>query len=276
MRIALCNEVIRELDFPAQCDFAARLGYDGLEVAPFTLDASPHRLTAPRRRAIRRAAADAGIAITGLHWLLVTPEGLSVNAPDAALRRRTIDVMERLVGLCADLGGGVLVHGSPKQRSAPEGEDPAPWRDRAMDTFASVAKAAEAAGVVYCIEPLARNETNFVNTVAEAAEVVEAIGSPNFRTMIDNKAAVPTEDLPVAELIDKWLPTGVVAHIHLNDSNLRAPGQGADDFGPILASLKCRNYSGVMGIEPMIYEPDGPATAAFAIGYLTGILQSLA
>src|ERR1044071_6033662 len=113
MRIALCNEVIRELPFERQCELAATLGYDGLEVAPFTLSDEPHRLTAVQRSAVRKAAQDAGIAITGLHWLLVKPDGLSITAADADVRARTLAVMRELIGMCAELGGTYLVHGSP-------------------------------------------------------------------------------------------------------------------------------------------------------------------
>src|SRR4051794_10014480 len=113
MRIALCNEVIAGMDFARQCAFAAALGYDGLEVAPFTLGDEPHLLHGEAVRRLRRAAQDAGIAVTGLHWLLVKPAGLSITSEDAAVRGRTLEVMRRLVGLCAELGGAVMVHGSP-------------------------------------------------------------------------------------------------------------------------------------------------------------------
>lgn len=275
MRIALCNEVIRELDFSAQCEMAAKLGYMGLEVSPFTLGDHPHLLTAGRRAELRRAATAAGIAITGLHWLLVTPQGLSINAPDGAIRKKTVDVIERLIGLCADLGGQVMVHGSPKQRSIPEGGDAVAARGWAVETLAAATRAAEKAGVIYCIEPLARHETNFVNTVAEAAKLVDEIGSPAFRTMIDTSAAGLTETVPVADLIRKWLPTGKIAHIQLNDTNRRAPGQGTDAFAPILSALKRMKYGGVAAVEPFIYEPDGPTTAALAVGYIRGILETL-
>src|SRR5687767_2053404 len=103
MRIALCNEVVAALPFARQCALAAGLGYDGIEVAPFTLDReAPHLLSAGRRAEARRAAADAGIPITGLHWLLVAPEGLSISSGDPALRARTLEVVERLIGLAAD------------------------------------------------------------------------------------------------------------------------------------------------------------------------------
>ena len=104
MKIALCNEVLRELAFPAQCEQAAALGYGGLELAPFTLGEEPHRLSADRRAQLRRAASDAGIAITGLHWLLLTPPGLSITAADPGVRKTTVDILQRLIDLCADLG----------------------------------------------------------------------------------------------------------------------------------------------------------------------------
>ncbi|MFN9850983.1 MAG: diaminopimelate decarboxylase family protein, partial [Planctomycetota bacterium] len=50
------------------------------------------------------------VAITGLHWLLGKPDGLSVTSPDAAVRARTSDAIRRIVDLCAALGGRYLVH----------------------------------------------------------------------------------------------------------------------------------------------------------------------
>jgi D-psicose/D-tagatose/L-ribulose 3-epimerase len=274
MKISLCNEVLAEMDFAAQCAFAAALGYDGLEVAPYTLGDEPHLMPAAMRAEIRRLAEDAGIVITGLHWLLITPKGLSITDPDAAVRARTIDVMERLVDLCADLGGTVLVHGSPKQRSLPQGGE-AEAREWAMQAFRAAGHAAQAAGVTYCIEPLSRHETNFLNTVAEAVDVVDAIASPGLRTMIDTSAAGLTEDKPVPDLITQWLPSGRIAHLQLNDTNRRAPGQGEDDFAAIMAAIRNQGYDGVAAIEPFTYEPDGPTTAARAMGYLHGILEGL-
>lgn len=274
MKIALCNEVLRELPFGAQCGFAAALGYDGLEVAPSTLGEDPHLLGGEERARIRRTAADAGIEIIGLHWLLVTPKGLSITAKDRPVRERTVDVIRRLVGLCADLGGKVLVHGSPAQRQVEPGDAEGAWA-RARDNFAAIAADVEAAGVTYCIEPLARRETSFINTVGEAVKLVEAIGSPAFRTMIDTRAARTTEDVPVAELLDRWLPTGMIGHIQVNDANRRGPGQGADRFAPVLAALVRHGYAGAVSVEPFEYHPDGAATAARAIGYIRGILEAL-
>src|SRR4051812_35001425 len=123
MRISLCNEVIAQLPFARQCELAAALGYDGLEIAPFTLSEDPTRLTAARAAQLRRTAADAGIAITGLHYLMRAPAGLSITSADAAVRARSIEAMRRCCGLCAELGGTILVHGSPEQRMLGPGDE---------------------------------------------------------------------------------------------------------------------------------------------------------
>ncbi len=273
MRIALCNEVLRDRDFAEQCSMARALGYDGLEVAPFTLADDPHRLPPGRRAEIRRIAEDAGLSITSLHWLLVTPEGLSVTSPEGEVRRRTLEVMLALIGLCADLGGKVLVHGSPKQRMIVD-DDPMEAKRRAVELFARAAEAAEEAGVTYCVEPLTPAETNFINNLSQAAALVGEVGSPAFRAMLDTKASA-VETLSVAELCDHWLPQGIIAHVHVNDRNLRGPGQGEDRFAPLFSALRRHDYQGVVAVEPFDYYPDGATAAARAIGYIQGLREGL-
>src|SRR5881394_4369390 len=154
VRIALCNEVIAPMPFPKQCEYAAKLGYQGLEIAPYTLSDQPHRIGAAQLAAARSAAEDCGVAVTGLHWLLVKPAGLSISSKDEATRKRTIDVMLALIDLCAALGGKYLVHGSPQQRRIEAGETRVAALARAQECFAAVAERAHKAGVVYCVEPL--------------------------------------------------------------------------------------------------------------------------
>jgi D-psicose/D-tagatose/L-ribulose 3-epimerase len=271
---ALCNEVIREMPFAAQCEFAAAVGYDGLEVAPFTLSARPHEPGAIDAAATRRAARDAGIEIASLHWLLAAPDGLSITDGDAAVRARTVDLMRRLINLCAELGGRVLVHGSPLQRQLPAGDE-APARQRALDCFAAVADDAKAAGVIYCIEALAPADADFINRVSEAAAMVDSIGNPNLKTMLDCCATARLGEDTAEALIDKWLPSGHIAHLQVNDGNGRGPGQGDLLFAPLLAALRRHEYTGIIAVEPFDYHPDGPASAARAIGYLRGIEEAL-
>jgi D-psicose/D-tagatose/L-ribulose 3-epimerase len=275
VRVSLCNEVIAALPFERQCAFARAVGYDGLEIAPMTLSEEPYRLPAARVAGLRRMAADAGIAITGLHYVLRAPAGLSITSADAAVRASTVDVMRALCDLAAGLGAGYLVHGSPQQRElAPD--DEAEGRKRGVACFAAVAEAAQAAGVTYCIEPLSPDQTRFVNTVAEAAAIVLEINSPAIKTMLDCSAAARGGEIePIPDLLRRWLPTGLIAHVHLNDPNRRGPGEGALAFGPIFAALRAGDYPGMAAVEPFDYVPDGPSCAARAIGYVRGLIQAL-
>jgi sugar phosphate isomerase/epimerase len=206
--------------------------------------------------------------------LLIKPAGLSLTDPDASVRLRSIDVMRRLVALCAELGGEYLVHGSPAQRRLPDtgAADARAW---AMEAFWMAADAATTTGLRYCLEPLSRNETNFINTIAEAADVIETIDRPGLCTMLDASAATRTETDAPAALATRWLSSGLIGHVHLNDTSRQGPGQGDTPIAPILRALTAGGYPHWIGIEPFDYVPDGPTSAARAIGYVRGIEAAL-
>jgi sugar phosphate isomerase/epimerase len=269
VKLSLCNEVIRELSFERQCALAASLGYGGLEVAPFTFVDDAWRMLPPKRAEIRRACADAGVEVSGLHWLLAAPAGVSITSADRNVWQKSVDVLRASVDLCAELGGVYLVHGSPAQRRVANTDD----AKRAEEAWTIAAGAAQKAGVVYCLEPLATSDCNFVNTLAEAEQMVRRIANPAFRTMVDTLAASLMEPEPVADAIRRWMPTGLMAHIQLNDRNKRGPGQGDDKFAPVIAALRETGYDGWVAMEPFVYEPDGPTCAARMIGYVAGLLE---
>ena len=273
MRIALCNEVLQPMPFAKQCEYAAALGYDGLELAPYTVSDEPHKLDSSERAGLRKAAADAGIEIMGLHFLLVAPKGLSITTPDDKVRAWTVDVMRALIELSGDLGARYMVHGS--QRVVEPGETREVAMARAQDCFAAVAATAEACRQTYCIEPLAAHITPVINTIAEAAAMVDAIGNRALRTMLDCNHASKMEGESLAQVIERWVPTGMIGHVQINDGNRRGPGQGEIQFAPIFTALATSGYGGDMSVEPMEYVPDGPGAAARSIGYVQGILETL-
>ncbi|NPC58677.1 sugar phosphate isomerase/epimerase family protein [Caenimonas soli] len=280
LKFALCNEVLQPMPFEKQCKTAAALGYDGLEVAPFTLAEDPMRMSDAQATQFRGIAQDHGLRISGLHWLLVAPVGLSIVSPDPAARARTVAVMRRLIELCALMGGSYLVHGSPKQRSVPPGSSHEQALARATECFAQVALTARDCGVIYCIEPLSTRETDLINSVAEAVRIVDAIDSPGLKTMIDCSAAGQVETETIEVLMARWMPSGHIAHVQLNDPNRRGPGQGAMRFAPIIETIAqmqaMGRYEGIVAVEPFDYVPDGLGCAAHSIGYLKGIVEGLA
>jgi len=275
MKLALCNEMLRHLPFESQCAAAAALGYAGLELAPFTLADDPSTLAAADAARLRRVAADHGLALCSLHWLLARPPGLSLATPDAALHARTVQMLMRLIDFAAACGADVLVHGSPGQRSPLPGQSVPDALARVEAGLAQLAPHARAAGVVYCIEPLAPFETPVINTLAQAAALVDRIDSPALRTMLDVSAASHAETADVPALLRRYLSSGHVAHVQLNDHNRRGPGQGDTPIVPVLATLRELGYRGWMAVESFDYHPDAMSCAAFCAGYVRGAMQAM-
>jgi sugar phosphate isomerase/epimerase len=261
MELSLCNEQLADegRTLAQQARIAGALGYVGLELAPATLAPEPHRIAPFEARAMREAVEEAGLRVTGLHWVLTAYPHLSITEP--AKFADTRDVLRRLLDLCAELGGEAFVHGSPGSRRLAEGDDAAAARARLPDVLGPLAEHAAGCGVTYVLEPLAPVETPVVNTVEEARAVVRAVGSPALRAMIDCSAAGRAEAVPVADLIRREGTGGEVAHIHLNDTNRGGPGMGEDPFPEIVAALREAGWRRA-SVEPFRTLIDATTTAA--------------
>lgn len=265
MKFAICNEIYQGWKIEDTLAHAARLGYAGLEIAPFTLANSVNDISAAERQGIRDLATRNQIAIVGLHWLLVKPEGLYLNHPDAGIRERTAKYFVDLVDCCADLGGTIMVVGSPKQRNVLEGVSREQAWDWTATTFHDAVKRAEDRAVTICFEPLAPAETNFINTAAEAIEFVKPFNSPAFKIIIDVKAMC-SEARPIPQIIRESWPH--FAHFHANDKNLKGPGFGDVDFKPIAATLREVGYNGYVSVEVFKFEEGAEIIAGRSIEYL--------
>jgi sugar phosphate isomerase/epimerase len=275
MKISVCNELFQGWPIERVFDYAASIGYDGVEIAPFTLADSVTELSASKRNAIRRAAEKSGVEIVGLHWLLVKPEGLYINHPDEIIRIRTQEYIEALIHFCADIGGKVLVHGSPHQRTVQEG-----WKfdeswERAKETFKACLETARRRNVIYCIEPLSRTSTNFINTVEEGLRFVKEIRHPNFKLVFDCRSASAHEK-SITEALMRALDSRMVRHIHINDASGKGPGFGETKFTPILKTLAKSAYRGYISVEVFDFDPDPQTISSRSIGYLKGLLETLA
>ncbi len=274
MKIGICNEMFQGWPLEKIFDYVASLGYEGVEIAPFTLAESVLDISPARRRSIRQAAELAGVEIIGLHWILLKPEGLSINHPDSAVRRRTQEYLKALILFCGDIGGSILAHGSPKQRTVQEGWDLAESWKRARETFESCLETARERKVIYCLEPLTRTNTNFINTVDEALAMVEEIRHPYFRMMVDCRSTGSNEPSLVGSL-ERALRSGHLAHVHVNDLSGQGPGFGSLDFSPVLGLLKDHGYERYISVEVFDFAPDPQTIASRSIRYLQGILEDL-
>jgi sugar phosphate isomerase/epimerase len=265
MKFAICNELFEGWSFDRVCRFVKSVGYDGIELAPFTLGNRITDVTRPQRVELTRQAADTGLEIIGLHWLLAKTEGLYLTSPDAQVRKRTAEYLVELAAACHDFGGTLMVFGSPKQRSLLPGVTQNQAFQWAADTFRMAMPRVTDHGVQILMEPLAPADTDFVISCAEAVRLIAAVDHPNFGLHLDVKAMC-SESVPVTDLIRLY--GSRAGHFHANDSNLRGPGFGDTDFVPIFHALRAAGYDRWVSVEVFDYKPDPETIARESIDYM--------
>ena len=257
MKYGICNETFGDWPLDKSLRYARDAGYTGWEVAPFMLTDDIFSYNGEQRKAYREAVESAGFEVIGLHWLLAKTEGLHLTQGDADTRKRTTDYFCELARLCHDLGGKIMVLGSPQQRNLPGGSKPhSTVMDAAMknaaDVISGVVPTLKQLGVQIALEPLGPQEGNFLNTATEARTLQSMIGSEYVQLHLDVKA-MSTESTPIPQLITD--NADAMLHFHANDPNRRGPGMGDVDFGPIFQALKDINYDGWVSVEVFDYEP---------------------
>jgi sugar phosphate isomerase/epimerase len=270
MKFAICNEMFQDWTWERTCDSARALGYQGLEVAPFTLGERAGEISGAQRAKLRAVASARGLEILGLHWLLVKPPGLYITHPEASVRRQTADYFRELVDLCGDLGGKVMVIGSPKQRNLLPGVSREKAMEFSREVFEPSLELALRRGVTLAFEPLGPTESNFIQTAEEAIQLIEQIGHPAFRLNLDVKA-MSSEATPIPEIIRLAAP--YVAHVQVNDPNLLGPGMGEVRYEPIIAALREIGYDGWLSVEAFDLTPGAETIARKSIEYLHGVID---
>ncbi len=265
MKFAICNETYQNWSWMDTCQHVAQSGYSGIEIAPFTLAADVRDISESIKREIVTIAADAGLEIIGLHWLLVTPKGPSMTTSDLEVRRNTSEYLVHLTQLCKDLGGKTLVLGSPAQRKIEPEVTRDETEDRFIHTLMPSLRLASDIGLIICIEPLPAPEANFILTLQEAVSIAKKCDIDSAKTIFDVKSAC-SEGTDLTTLIRDYCPW--IRHVHANDSNRRGPGFGDVDFVPIMATLQETKYEGYVSVEVFDYSPDPETIATESIKYL--------
>lgn len=270
MKFAICNEIFYTEDaehwtIARQFEAAAELGFDGIEIAPFTLADDVAEITDKQKDEILTASERTGVEVAGIHWLLVGPEGMHVTSPDPEVRERTAQYMEDLVRFGIEIGGTMMVVGSPKQRDIREGvnyEDAWAWFKA---TMRRCGEAGAETDFKVCIEPLAAvTQNNFLRQAHEVLRMSAEIGLPNVGVILDTYSGLKEErDLPEAIRASK----GYLFHYHCNDDNGHAPGFGDTDFVGPMAALLDIEFERFASIE--VFRFDVPAVEQAQTGLKT-------
>ncbi len=265
MRYAICNETFEGWDHEPRVPLRGRAGLSGVGGGSFHPGPAHHRRQRGRTPATAGLAESVGLQIIGLHWLLAKTQGLQLTSPESSIRQATATYLVELARCCRDLGGTLMVFGSPAQRRLPPG---ATWEqavELAVDTFRRPGPVIADAGVTLCLEPLSPPEADFINTAEEANEILDRLDSPNFMLHLDVKA-MATEKSPAPELLRRHAAR--LGHFHANDPNLRGPGFGKTDFVPIFQALKDVGYAGWVSVEVFDYTPDPETLARESLRYM--------
>lgn len=273
MKFAICQEMFVDWEWEKQCDLIAEIGYTGIELAPFAFADHPSKITQEERASLKKTAEDRGLQIFGLHWLLAKTEGLHLTTADSEVRKNTAAYLVELGNLCADLGGDLMVFGSPFQRNIEEGMSRQQAYQNAAEVFRNCLPAIGERGVRICMEPLTTKETDFVNTCAEAIELIDMVGADNFVLHQDVKAMAGAETESIPELIHKYASR--TGHFHVNDTNLLGPGMGETDYHPIFKALKETKYPGWISVEVFDYKPGSEHIARESFRYMKEVWESV-
>ena len=273
MRFAICNETFQDWPFDKAFVFAAELGYTGLEIAPFTINTNVYEITAQKRGEVRKQADSAGLEIIGLHWLLAKTTGYYLTTPDDAVRKKTAEYLADLGRFCRDLGGSLMVLGSPQQRNLLPGVTHEQAMELAADCLRQAMPTLEQCGVTLAVEPLGPKDGTFLHTADLGARLCEMVASPHCRLHLDCKA-MATETKPIPQILREQ--RRLVHHFHANDPNMRGPGMGELDFVPIFQTLAEIDYRGWVSVEVFDYTPGVEALARESMANMKKCLDKLA
>jgi sugar phosphate isomerase/epimerase len=260
LKFAICNELFGDWPWEEGLSMARAIGYTGVEVAPFTLGLNAADISRTTRNDYRTAVADQGMELIGLHWLLAKTEGFHLTTSDVAVRRRTTDYFLHLIDLCKDLGGNLMVLGSPLQRNFPSDQIHSQAMANAIDTLRPIVPVLESAGIAIALEPLGPQEGNFLNHASQAREMIDMIDSPSVRLHLDVKA-MSSEGIPIAQVIEQ--NADIMIHFHANDPNRLGPGMRIAsepeaeivDQQPVFQALHDIQYRGWVSVEVFDYSP---------------------
>ena len=262
MKFALCNEIFRSLPLKDAFQKIADIGYQGVEVAPFTLQPNPRELDERDADRCLSAAESAGLEVVGLHWLMAETEGLHLTHTDPSILDATKDYLIQLGKLTARMNGSILVLGSPQQRNLLPGVSYEEAFERAVSLMQEVCREIEGNGVAFAIEPLAKVETDFLSSCEQGRDFVRAVNHPACGLHLDVKA-MTAEPHGVCHAIREYHADCI--HFHANDSNLRGPGQGPTNINEVARTLQSTGYQGWVSVEAFDYFPNPEECARISL-----------
>ena len=197
------------------------------------------------------------------------PGTIKIAGPDVN-EERVLSYADTVLSRAGKAGIPFIVLGSGGPRRIPDGYD----KEKAKTDFIALCKKLAALagkyGVKIALESLQSSETNFLNTVKEATEIVRAVHHQNFTLNADIFHMMRENESPQS-IIDA---ADVLGHCEIAEKQIRSfPGVQGDDFKPYLRALHKANYKGHIFIEGSTSNPAVDMPLSFK--YLTLQIQEV-
>jgi len=242
-------------------DRAAKLGYDGVELALLRAE----EVDIPR---MKQRLSATGLEIPCISsGQVFAADRLYFTHPDAAVREAAVTRIIGMIYLAGEFGARVntgrvrgLVH---------EGESTETAKERYMACLHRCADIAEKVGIELIVEPVNRYEVNFINSCAEGLDIVKAAGRQCIKLMPD-LFHMNIEDVSFRQTFES--AREYISYVHVADSNRLAPGWGHLPFDEIFQILSDIGYDGYLTAE-ILPKPEPDQAAAQAASYLLGRLN---
>ena len=236
----------------------AGLGYGGVELNiadPFRFDPSTYR------RLARSNGLEIAAISTGLSRALL---GVSLAHPVEGVRRRSLEAFKRYIEVASQLDSEVVVVGIARGSCV---GDCGGARERLRASLETLSDLAKSYGVVLAVEPINRYEIDLVNTVGEALDLIEGLDSTGL--LVDTFHSTLEEPSPYQAVVEAG---GRMVHLHVADSNRRAPGLGIIDWARIARALRHVGYAGYASVEARVM-PDYRGQLEIAARTLSALLE---
>jgi sugar phosphate isomerase/epimerase len=244
-------------------ELAARLGYDGVELHL----QNPNQID---REEAKRLSIQHKIEIPALGTgMAAREEGLTFTHPDRDVRQKAVDRIKEQIGLAQYLNSAVII-GSVNGKLGTAIQQSSSRRAQALACLAECCDAACSVAITILLEPLNRYESDYINTVEQALDIIKQIGSPNIKLLADTFHMNIEEVDIMASLRQAGSHLG---HVHLVDSNREVPGHGHLHIQEVLRALQDLDYKGYLSFE-VLPSPDPKQAAEDGIRFVKSVLSS--
>ena len=238
----------------------------GYDFAELTVGTVAGDVTENEYSMIKGVVSEVGLPIVAFNCFI--PGSIRVAGPEAD-PEVTKEYVEKALYRVGDLGANVVVFGSGKARTIPEGYSCEEGMRQIEEFLAMASAVAEENGVKVAIEHLNRGESNVITSLADAVELADRLSISGLGVLADYyHMHKEGEDLSVLPLASQRL-----VHAHVADTDRRYPGSRGADIPGFVRALRSGGYDSTLSVECQF--SNFASEAAKAAEYLRGLLEAL-